>query len=308
MRGFVEFWKSRIVLRVDEKYRIPLLYVLVLLFFFLWIFYDVMIGSMDFPVSDKVIEANIAILKGMEEKAPPDIANIKSTPAAADSEKKTEDFPDKQAQSALTKEENPSDGAELFQAKEQKKIMTMDNPDMSIFNQWFDGCAVLGDSLAEGAGEYGFLNSSILFAEIGCSVTGAGDLVDSMKKMYPRKIFLAFGSNDLEKYGADADRFTEHYREMVSEIQSSLPDAQIYVAAILPIQQKAVDKEPKRKNVRLYNEKLKELCDMMELTFLDPGFILEQDSSLYEPDGIHAVKNFYYKWLTYLADMAGVSG
>ena len=46
----------------------------------------------------------------------------------------------------------------------------------------------------------------------------------------------------------------------------------------------------------------------MKLTFLDPGFILEQDASLYEPDGIHAVKNFYYKWLTYLADMAGVSG
>ena len=71
--------------------------------------------------------------------------------------------------------------------------------------------------------------------------------------------------------------------------------------------QKAIQKEPKRKNVALYNEKLEELCGEMTVTFLNAGFILEQDPSLYEKDGIHARKDFYYKWLTYMADMAGIS-
>lgn len=302
MRELVEFWKSRIVWLMENRHRMSLLYALVFLFFFLWIFYDDMIGSAAFPASKSVIAANVRTLKKMEEKSPPDIVNVKNIPTVVNGETKQADS-QKQEQSQ-TKEQRQ----EQIRKQEQDKIMTMDNPDISVFNQWFDGCAVLGDSLSESAGEYGFLNPSILFAEIGCSVTGAGDLVDSMERMHPRKVFLAFGSNDVEIYGADAERFIEHYRDMILDIQERLPDAQIYVAAILPMQQKAEDKEPKRKYVALYNEKLNDLCETMKLTFLDPGFILEQNPSFYEPDGIHAVKNFYYKWLTYLADMAGVSG
>lgn len=306
MREVVESLRNRIVLRADKRNRVPLLYALVFLLFFAWLFFDDMIGTITFPASEKVIEANVRMLKEMEEKAPPDISGVKRVSAAAESAGEMTDSTegekkfDVTGQMKIKKEER--------EQREQKKIMTMNNPDIAVFNQWFDGCAVLGDSLAESAGEYGFLNQSILFAEIGCSVTGAGNLVDSMKKMYPGKIFLAFGSNDMENYGTNVERFIEHYREMISDIQAELPDAQIYVSAVLPMQQKAIDREPKRKNVELYNEKLKNLCETMKLTFLDPGFILEQDASLYEPDGIHAVKKFYYKWLTYLADMAGVSG
>ena len=111
----------------------------------------------------------------------------------------------------------------------------------------------------------------------------------------------------MEIYGSHVEKFIEKYRDLISGIRKSLPDSQIYVAAVLPVQQKAINKEAKMKNVELYNEYLEEMCEELKMTFLDPGFILKMDDSLYEPDGIHTVKKFYYKWLTYLADMAGVS-
>lgn len=293
MEYFVEFCRSTMAVIVEKKHEVRLALGVILTFFLVWMIYDTLVGTITVSGAEKAIEVNVGKLKDMEAQSPPNIKVMSKT---------------EENQMKVSKEEVFGEETELPDEKaEEQKIMSMEDPDIGVFNQWFDDCAILGDSLAEGAGEFGFLNSSILFAGIGCSVVGAGDLVESMVQMYPEKIFLAFGVNDMEIYGTNVERFIEHYQEMISDIRKRVPEAEIYVSAILPVQQKAIDKEPKRKNVGLYNEKLEAMCDGEEVTFLNPGFILEQDDSLYEPDGIHAVKKFYYKWLTYLADMAGAS-
>jgi len=42
----------------------------------------------------------------------------------------------------------------------------------------------------------------------------------------------------------------------------------------------------------------------MGCTFIDDTFLV--DESMYEPDGEHMVYNYYPKWLTYMAERAGL--
>lgn len=293
---------------IEKKYGFCLLCSLFFLCFLVWIIYDTLVGTFSISDNAKVIVSNVARLEEMGNQIPPDVeAEEKAKKEDGEDKSESGEVNSNQTDAQGTGTQNESLPSVPDENEEQKKIMTMENPDIGVFNRWFEGCALLGDSLAEGAGEYGFLNQSLLFSKVGCSVAGAGELVDSMEKMHPRKIFIALGMNDMDNYGSRVELFIEHYRNLIKNVRSCLPDAEIYASAVLPMQQKAIQKEPKRKNVALYNEKLEELCGEMTVTFLNPGFILEQDPSLYEQDGIHARKAFYYKWLTYMADMAGVS-
>lgn len=299
MRELLEYYGDKAFRLVNNKYAKRLIFGLILCCLLAWTVQDTLIGTGSASSGGKEIDETVQLLKEMEQQTPPSIGAVKKD------KKDKKDKGDKKEQ----KKEQKTDASPAVsdQKKEQDLIMSMENPDISVFNQRFEGCAVLGDSIAESAGEYGFLNSSILFAKIGCAVVGAEELVESMVQMYPKKIFISLGMNDLEWYDSDVDQFIQKYREMVDDIRESLPDSEIYVTTILPMQQKAIDKEPSRANAALYNEKLEELCQNMKMTFIDAGFILNRQPSLYEPDGIHPVKNFYYKWLTYLADTAGIS-
>lgn len=292
----------------NKKDAIRIIMGLILIGFMGWIIYDTLMGAAWDSDENQVIEANVRKLKVMENQTPPDIKSSCTVSSGRTGQSQPGDNRQNQSDQSQYDQSQPDKSQPVDTGEdEQERIMTMEDPDISVFNQWFDGCAIVGDSLVEGAGYYGFLNSSILFSKIGCSVSGAGELVESMVQMHPRKVFLALGNNDMENYGSHVEKFIEKYRDLISGIRKSLPDSQIYVAAVLPVQQKAINKEAKMKNVELYNEYLEEMCEELKMTFLDPGFILKMDDSLYEPDGIHTVKKFYYKWLTYLADMAGVS-
>lgn len=266
--------------------------VIAVVVFLVLVIRDTLIGTSGPYYSESELAENKEILKEMEEQELPDIDGT------ADRESEAEEQEREQQQ-----QQNP----EQTILEEQKKIMEMADPDSAKLDQWFATSAIVGDSIVEGLQEYGFLNESILFDKIGCSVAGAKDLVTSMIRVQPEKVFLAFGMNDMDNYGEKVEVYIGHYRKMLSRIQRELPDAKIYVLAVLPMQQNAIENNPNRQYVSLYNEKLEALCQEMKVTFLNPGFILEQNAEFYEPDGIHVVKSFYYKWLTYLADMAGIS-
>lgn len=260
--------------------------------FLVFVIRDTLIGTNEPHYSESELTENKEILKEMEEQELPDIDGT----AYRDSDAEEQE-----------QEQQQQINPEQALLEEQKKIMEMTDPDSAKLDQWFASSAIVGDSIVEGLREYGFLNESILFDKIGCSVVGAKDLVTSMIRVQPETVFLAFGMNDMDSYGEKVEVYIDHYRKMLNRIQRELPDAKIYVLAVLPMQQNAIENNPNRQYVSLYNEKLEALCQEMQVNYLNPGFILEQNTEFYEPDGIHVVKSFYYKWLTYLADMAGIS-
>ena len=44
----------------------------------------------------------------------------------------------------------------------------------------------------------------------------------------------------------------------------------------------------------------------MGCTYIDNSFIVDGNENMYEPDGEHVIRDFYPKWLTYMAEMAGL--
>ena len=56
-----------------------------------------------------------------------------------------------------------------------------------------------------------------------------------------------------------------------------------------------------------YNEGLIKLCQEMGCTFIDNSTIVTDSSeNLYEPDGEHVIQDYYPKWLTNMAQIAGL--
>lgn len=57
----------------------------------------------------------------------------------------------------------------------------------------------------------------------------------------------------------------------------------------------------------IYNEGLIKLCQEMGCTFIDNSTIVTDSSeNLYEPDGEHVIQDYYPKWLTNMAQIAGL--
>ena len=164
--------------------------------------------------------------------------------------------------------------------------------------QAFQGTVIVGDSITESIAEYGFLDTSIVVAKLGLRIDDADDQIN------PSVFFLSFGANDLEIYNGDSSAFIDAYRVKVKQIQNALPDTAIYINSILPIQQSAIDQNPALAYYDSFNQALRDFCDEMGCTFIDDTFLV--DESMYEPDGEHMVYNYYPKWLTYMAERAGL--
>ena len=57
----------------------------------------------------------------------------------------------------------------------------------------------------------------------------------------------------------------------------------------------------------IINEGLIKLCQEMGCTFIDNSTIVTDSSeNLYEPDGEHVIQDYYPKWLTNMAQIAGL--
>ena len=171
--------------------------------------------------------------------------------------------------------------------------------------QAFQGTVIVGDSITESIAEYGLLDTSIVVAKIGLRIDAADEQISTAISLNPSVFFLSFGANDLEIYNGDSSAFIDAYRVKVEQIQNALPDTAIYINSILPIQQSAIDRSPALAYYDSFNQALEAFCEESGCTFIDDSFLVD-DESLYEPDGEHMVYRYYPKWLTYMAERAGL--
>ena len=159
--------------------------------------------------------------------------------------------------------------------------------------QVFAGNVIIGDSITESIVEYGYLDTDVV--------------VSTAIALNPSHVFMAFGSNDLEIYGSASSEFIDAYRTQIKKIQTALPDVPIYINCILPITDEAIAQTPDLGYYPDYNEGLIKLCQEMGCTFIDNSTIVTDSSeNLYEPDGEHVIQDYYPKWLTNMAQIAGL--
>lgn len=170
----------------------------------------------------------------------------------------------------------------------------------------FENCVILGDSVVEAMDVYGILYANELVYNRGKSVGQADDMVKAVIKLMPEKVFIVFGINDLEYYRGDAKRFAKEYKIQIKKIQKALPDCEIYVNAINPVQKYAITKENQFEKIDKFNTALKKMCDEDKLAYIDSSPIIKGHKDLYEPDGVHPTYSYYPKWLALLAEVAGI--
>ncbi len=178
--------------------------------------------------------------------------------------------------------------------------------DNVAIRQTFANTAIVGDSITESTWEYGYLDQDVVISQRGLSVINADEQIATTIAMHPKAVFMAFGANDLESYESNVQGFIDGYKMQVQKLLDALPGVPIYINCILPLTESAIAATPALQYYPQYNEALSAMCDEFGLTYIDDSFIVENDSSIYEPDGEHVISEYYPKWLSYMAAVAGL--
>ena len=178
--------------------------------------------------------------------------------------------------------------------------------DNVAIRQTFANTAIVGDSITESTWEYGYLDQDVVISQRGLSVINADEQIATTIAMHPKAVFMAFGANDLESYESNVQGFIDGYKMQVQKLLDALPGVPIYINCILPLTESAIAATPALQYYPQYNEALSAMCDELGLTYIDDSFIVENDSSIYEPDGEHVISEYYPKWLSYMAAVAGL--
>ena len=161
----------------------------------------------------------------------------------------------------------------------------------------------LGDSITDSLSFYEFIDETHVVAKFGLTCKKAKDEIESIVKVNPENIFIMFGMNDILT-GEDSKQFANNYAELIHSIEEELPDANIYVQSILPVDSKVRNKKPllTNENIEKFNQALMDMAKDENIEFLNIRTILENNEDLLEPDGIHVKYKFYKLWLDYLID------
>lgn len=244
------------------------------------------------------IQENVQILKEMSTKEPSSsrkTAGQETGPSSGDS---TEDPSGQTAHPA----------AAIDLSAEQEKIMNMNLDDYNNEQTklWYQGSVILGDSITMAAAEYGYLDYDVIVAKIGVGLSNGDEQFAEAIEKQPKALFICLGNNDISNYLGDPELFTSQYKEALATLREGLPDTPFYLCSILPVQEGVYEEGFEYREV--YNNALEQLCENTDNTFyVNADFILEQNPDLYDEDGIHPVSGFYPLWLTYLADVSGLS-
>ena len=191
---------------------------------------------------------------------------------------------------------------------EQQKILAMTEADWDRgeLARWFEGTAIVGDSIINQVRSYHWLDSPV-FSKGGIHISIELDLLDDIEAAQPSVIFLCFGMNDVGVFQDRVSMYVERYSKVIRRLQRNLPEAVIYVHATLPVTEACVREDSDYQYIGAYNEAMKAACPELGAYFIDSAFLLEARPDFYSSDGRHPNRIYYPLWLTYLADITGLS-
>lgn len=204
-------------------------------------------------------------------------------------------------------------GVKDIKKLEQKNVLNIEEkinqirkkePDESSFKSIFSNSVIMGDSISESLAEYDILEKSSVVAYKGRNTESALGDVKTTINLQPQKVFMTYGMNDLLLFNGNAKTFVEHYEKLINAVKKGLPNSQIYVCSVLPVQQIAINENSAFKNYPKFNIALEDMCKNLGITYIKTDDLLDGHSEYYEPDGIHMKMNFYPSWLNRLYDKA----
>lgn len=138
-----------------------------------------------------------------------------------------------------------------------------------------------------------------------CNLGRGGDLIlgiterlNMVEAVNAKQIFIMGGINNLLA-GGSADSIYGNYEVLLKQIIEKFPNSEIYVQSILPINQ-SICKNTTNDIVKQSNKKIQELCEQMNITYIDLYSLYVSDddnlSNLISKDGIHIMEESYETW------------
>ena len=132
-------------------------------------------------------------------------------------------------------------------------------------------------------------------------------LWDSIQMMGAKKAFICFGLNDVAIYGVDGT--AENFRKLCDNIKNNSPEVRIYIISAMYLIDDSNMKALTNKNLRLLNERLRELCAEKGYGFVDiASHLVGEDGYLkaeYCSDNyVHQTNAAYRVWADILRSVA----
>lgn len=183
------------------------------------------------------------------------------------------------------------------------------------------GALFIGDSRTVGLMEYAGLEEADFFCTVGMSVyniqkksvsvpgIGKITLTELLSRRQYRHIYVMLGINEV---GYKISNTVAQYRKLLSLIQSSQPEARLFIQANLHVSKSRSDKDAVVNNqaIDALNKELSRLADGTTVFYLDvnPEFDDAQGGLAADKteDGTHLYAKYYRTWGAWIAQQTAV--
>ncbi|MDU4890251.1 MAG: GDSL-type esterase/lipase family protein [Clostridium sp.] len=181
--------------------------------------------------------------------------------------------------------------------------------DMDIYskdyNRIFEDTIFMGDSITEGLYYMNVIDKSKVVASMGASILKAKEELTTVVSLVPKKVVLLYGMNDVILFNESnewttVDSFKANYKELLQTLKNQLPYAEIYVQSPLSVDEARIKDNPRltNENIDRFRAAVEEVCEEVNVNYVNANSILEKDESLRADDGIHLNYDFYIQWLS----------
>ncbi len=178
-------------------------------------------------------------------------------------------------------------------------------------DDFFSDACFIGNSLVDGLSYYSEIDAGAFYSTTGMTVLSANSKYDFYSPIGTyetavgaaaagdySKVYIELGINEI---GMEVSRFKAYYAAIIDKLQNSLPDADIYILSLTPVNTKRDSGGIfTRANVNAYNGALKKLAIEKGCYYLDcvttmvdeTGFLSDRDTW----DGVHFYEHKYLEW------------
>ncbi len=160
----------------------------------------------------------------------------------------------------------------------EKHYTTTRKPE-NIKLSFYNDSAFAGNALAETIGMYGILGNADFYSNVNAdlenvytttTIGSTASIVEQFKSKNFKKIFLAFGENELSR--GNSAEFKSNYRKLIEKIKEYQPNVSIYLISIPPVTAEASDANingVSMSRIRSYNKQIKTLAVEEDIYFVD---------------------------------------
>lgn len=217
-----------------------------------------------------------------------------------------------QAEQEAAAQQAEREEAEAQQAQEE--AMAMEDwlsganalADAGRFKEIFSNSVVVGDSIVSGILQCDLMYESSVVYEVGYSLMemDEDEYLSRIQALYPEKIFVYLGFNDVGQCDGDYERFYKRYVHFIKDLQEYCPGVQIYANQLFhPLNLDTIGIEYYN-DIDSYNQIIAQVCQEYGLVLIENGDLVKEE--YYYKDGYHFLYPFYPGWLRRMAEVAGL--